>query len=51
MKGRKKTRQTEEEVGREYLRMDRPGVRPVPEGSGEQKNGGKLVVKSPVVPQ
>ena len=32
----KKTRQTEEEVGRQYQGMDRPGVRQVPEGSGEQ---------------
>ena len=29
-------RQTEEEVGREHQGMDRPGVRQVPEGSGEQ---------------
>ena len=33
---RKKTRQTEEEVGRQLQGMDRPGVRQVPEGSGEQ---------------
>ena len=32
----KKTRQTEEEVGRQHREMDRPGVRQVPEGSGEQ---------------
>ena len=32
----KKTRQTEEEVGRQHKEMDRPGVRQVPEGSGEQ---------------
>ena len=32
----KKTGQTEEEVGRKHQRMDRPGVRQVPEGSGEQ---------------
>ena len=32
----KKTRQTEEEVGRQQQGMDRPGVRQVPEGSGEQ---------------
>ena len=32
----KKTGQTEEEVGRHHQRMDRPGVRQVPEGSGEQ---------------
>ena len=32
----KKTRQTEEETGRQYQGMDRPGVRQVPEGSGEQ---------------
>ena len=33
---RKKTRQTEEEVERQDHGMDRPGVRQVPEGSGEQ---------------
>ena len=34
----KKTKQTEEEeeVGRQHQGMDRPGVRRVPEGSGEQ---------------
>ena len=32
----KKTRQTEEEVGRQHQGMDRPGFRQVPEGSGEQ---------------
>ena len=32
----KKTRQTEEEVGRQHQEMDRPGVRQVLEGSGEQ---------------
>ena len=32
----KKTRQTEEDVGRQHQGMDRPGVRQVPEGSGEQ---------------
>ena len=31
-----KTRQTKEEVGRQHQGMDRPGVRQVPEGSGEQ---------------
>ena len=36
----KKTRQTEKEVGRHHQGMDRPGVRQVPEGSGEQ---GKMV--------
>ena len=40
-KGEKKTRQTEKEVGRQHQGMGRPGVRQVPEGSGEQrKNGG-----------
>ena len=40
VKGGEKTRQTEE-VGRQHQGMDRPGVRQVPEGSGEQrKNGG-----------
>ena len=32
----KKTRQTEEEVGRQHQGMDRPGVCQVLEGSGEQ---------------
>ena len=32
----KKTRQTEEEVESQHQAMDRPGVRQVPEGSGEQ---------------
>ena len=31
-----KTRQTEEEVGRQHQGMDRPGVCQVPDGSGEQ---------------
>ena len=34
----KKTRQTEEEVGRQHQKMDRPGVCQVPDSSG--KNGG-----------
>ena len=46
----KKTRQTEEEVGRQHQEMDRPGVRQVPEGSGEQGKWTKLVAKSSVVP-
>ena len=33
---RRKTRQTEEEVGRQHQGMDRLGVRQVPEGSGKQ---------------
>ena len=33
----KKTRQTEEEVGRQHQGMDSPGVRQVPEGGGEQR--------------
>ena len=32
----KKTRQTEEEVGRQHQGVDRPGVCQVPEGGGEQ---------------
>ena len=47
----KKTRQPEEEVGRHHQGMDRPGVRQVPEGSGEQGKGRKQVAKSSVVPQ
>ena len=33
----KKTRQTEEEVGRQHQEMDRPGVHQVLVGSGEQR--------------
>ena len=36
----KKTRQTEEEVGKQRQEIDRPGVHQLPEGSGEQKKGG-----------
>ena len=32
----KNTRQTGEKVGRQHQGMDRPGVRKVPEGSGEK---------------
>ena len=46
-----KTRQTEEEVGRQHQRIDRPGVRQVPEGSGEQgkmkKTGCKIICDAP----
>ena len=48
---RKKTRQTEEEVGRQHQEMDRPGVRQVPEGSGEQgkmeKTGCRIICGAP----
>ena len=47
----KKTRQTEEEVGRQRQKMDRPGVRQVPEGSGELGKWRKLVAKSSVMPK
>ena len=47
----KKTRQTEEEVGRQHQGIDRPGVRQVPEGSGEQgkmeKTGWKIICGAP----
>ena len=50
----KKTRQTEEEVGRQHQGMDRPGVRQVPEGSGEQgeveKTGCKIICGAPRPP-
>ena len=36
VKGGKKTRQTEEEVGRQHQGMDRPGFCQVLEGSGQQ---------------
>ena len=42
---------TEEEVGRQHQGMDRPGVRQVPEGSGEQgkmeKTGCKIICGAP----
>ena len=43
----KKTRQTEEEVGRQHQGIDRVGVRQVPEDSEEQKKKKwrKLVAK------
>ena len=37
VKGRGKTRQTEEEMGRQHQGMDRPGVNQIPEGSGEER--------------
>ena len=47
----KKTRQIEEEVGRQHQGMDRPRVRQVPEGSGEQgkieKTGCKIIRGAP----
>ena len=50
----KKTRQTEEELGRQYQEMDRPGVRQVPEGSGEQtkmeETGCKVMCGDPTTP-
>ena len=39
----KKARQTEKEVGRQHQGMNRCGVRTVPEGSGEQENGGNCL--------
>ena len=38
--GRGGTRLTEEELGRQHQGMDRPGVLQIPEGGGEQENGG-----------
>ena len=47
-----KTRQTEEEVGRQHQGMDRPEVRQVPEGSEEQrkmeKTGCKIICGAPM---
>ena len=47
----KKIRRTKEEVGRQHQRMDRSGVRQVPEGSGEQrkmkKTGCKIICGAP----
>ena len=47
----KKTRWTKEEVGRQHQGMDWPGVRQIPEGSGEQgkmeKTGCKIICGAP----
>ena len=47
----KKTRQAEEEVGRQHQGMDRTGVRQVPEGRGEQRKmeetGCKIICVAP----
>ena len=47
----KTTRQAEEEVGRQHQGMDRPGVKQVPEGSGErgkmEKTGCKIICGAP----
>ena len=48
----KKTRQTEEEVGRQHQGMDRTGVRQLQEGSKDNREEWrKLIAKSSVVPQ
>ena len=47
----KKTRKTEEKVGRQHPEMDRPRVLQVPEGSAEQGKMEKTGCKSSVVPQ
>ena len=45
-----KTRQIEEEVGRQHQGIDRPGVRQVPGSVDNREQWRKLVVKSSVVP-
>ena len=44
-------RRTKEEVGRKHQGMDRPGVRQIPEGSGEEgkmeKTGCKIICGAP----
>ena len=48
----KKTRQTEEEVGRQHQGMERPEVWHVPEGSGElgkmEKTGCEIICDAPM---
>ena len=50
----KKTRQTEEEVGRQHQGMDRPGVCQVLVGSGEQRKmeetGSEIICGAPTTP-
>ena len=49
----KKTRQTEEEVGRQHQEMDSPGARQVQAGSGEQwekeKTGCEIISCAPTL--
>ena len=51
LQGTVKQRRTKEEVGKQHQGMDRPGVRQVPEGSGEQgkmeKTGCKIICGAP----
>ena len=47
----RKTRQTEEEVGRQHQGMDRPGVRQFQRAVESSEKWRKLVAKSSVVPQ
>ena len=44
---RKKTRQTEEEVGRQHQGTNRPGVRQVLEDSGEKGTGCEIICGAP----
>ena len=48
---RRKKRQTAKEVGRQHHGMNRPGVRQVPEGNGEQRKmaetGGEVICGAP----
>ena len=48
-----KTMQTEKEVGRQHQGMNRPGVRQIPEGSGEQgkmeETGCEIVCGTPTI--
>ena len=52
VKGGRRQRLTEEEVGRQHQEMDRLGVRQVPEGSGEQvkmeETGCEIICGAPV---
>ena len=49
-----KTRQTEEEAGRQHQGMDRPGVHKVPKGSGEKRKmketGCEVIYGVPMTP-
>ena len=50
----KKTRQAEEDMERQHQEMDRPGVRQVPEDSGEQRKmeetGCEVICGAPMTP-
>ena len=54
VKGGRRKRQTDKEVGKHHQGMDRPGVRQIPEGSGEKRKmeetGREVICGAPTTP-